>query len=76
MDCSLILEGDTATPSSALEYTYGKRTKKDSLARDVVHTWEVGIGLNAPSAQLSSLLEITISSQCTWNEKQITNNFG
>jgi dynein light intermediate chain 2 len=61
-------KGDNVQPSSALEYTYGKRSKKGSTTvKDIVHTWELAATDSMPQQQLASMLEITMGTQFIGN---------
>ncbi|XP_002732906.1 cytoplasmic dynein 2 light intermediate chain 1-like [Saccoglossus kowalevskii] len=49
-------------PTTALEYTFGRRAKGHNIAKDVGHIWELGGG-----TFLSKLVEIPINAECLEN---------
>lgn len=47
-----------------MEYSYGKRTKKNNNeARDVIHCWELGNITIVNTLQLQAMLEVTVTQQ-------------
>jgi dynein light intermediate chain 2 len=40
-------------PTTALEYTFGRRSKNNNMLKDVAHVWELGGGI-----ALSNLIEV------------------
>ncbi|XP_063694771.1 cytoplasmic dynein 2 light intermediate chain 1-like isoform X4 [Bolinopsis microptera] len=49
-------------PTTALEYTFGRRSKNNNMLKDVAHVWELGGGI-----ALSNLIEVPITKQCVKN---------
>ncbi|KAL5257454.1 hypothetical protein ACHWQZ_G012407 [Mnemiopsis leidyi] len=49
-------------PTTALEYTFGRRSKNNNMLKDVAHVWELGGGI-----ALSNLIEVPITKQCIKN---------
>eukprot|EP00116_Pleurobrachia_bachei_P005124 sb/3465386/ len=45
--------------TTALEYTFGRRSRNDSMSKDVAHVYELGGGV-----ALSNLIEIPVTKEC------------
>ena len=46
--------------TTALEYTFGRRSKNNNLHKDVAHVWELGGGI-----ALSNLIEVSYQFKAT-----------
>jgi dynein light intermediate chain 2 len=49
---------ETPKPTTALDYTYGRRSRGANLAKDVTHLWELGGGTS-----LCDLVDVPINAQ-------------